>query len=76
MMVQQPGQQGSPPPAGFDPSAPVMERNTEIAEVSTSQIGDAVFGFPLGFEEASFDDLMKAWAASARPTPSVGTSGV
>ncbi|MBZ5606936.1 MAG: hypothetical protein LAP38_01650 [Acidobacteriia bacterium] len=64
-LAQQMEKQGQPLPAGFDPSAPLIELNTEIVEMSVDAIQDSVFDVPADFEIASFDEILKTVTAPA-----------
>jgi len=63
------GQGLTPPPAGFDPNAPVMEINSEIVELSAEPIDDTAFLVPDGYQFAPVEDLIKPVIAPPTITP-------
>jgi len=52
-------QQGVPLPPGFDASAPVIEMNQELTELSTDPIDGALFEIPQDFLPASLEEILK-----------------
>jgi len=61
-------QQGVPLPAGFDPSAPVIQMNQELVELSTDPVDGALFEIPQDYEPATLEEILKgAVAAAADP---------
>lgn len=50
---------GGPMP-GYDPNGPIAELLTDVVEISTGAVPDAVFAMPLGYQEAPFEELVKA----------------
>jgi len=50
---------GGPIP-GFDPNGPMAESLTDVTEISTDAVPDAVFAIPSGYQEAPFEELVKA----------------
>ena len=61
-------QQGVPLPPGFDPSAPVIQMNQELVELSTDPVDGALFEVPQDYEPATLEEILKgAVAAAAEP---------
>lgn len=56
---------------GGDANAPLMELQTDLAQISTDSIDDSFFTIPADYEEASSEALIKALnpAQTARPGP-------
>jgi hypothetical protein len=75
------GQGLTPPLAGFDPNAPVMEINSEIVELSAEPIDDTAFQVPNGYQSAPVEDLIKSviapptLAPPSAPPPAPAASG-
>ncbi len=51
---------GNAPGAGLDDSAPIVQVNYELVELSTAPIPDSVFQIPEGYQEASPSELIQA----------------
>ena len=64
LLAQQSARNGTPPAVGFDPSAAVMEMNSEIVELSTAPVEDSAFQLPDDCQSAPFEDIMKSLTAS------------
>ena len=61
-------QQGVPLPPGFDPSAPVIQMNQELVELSTDPVDGALFEIPQDYQPAALEEILKgAVAAAADP---------
>jgi len=61
-------QQGVPLPPGFDPSAPVIQMNQELVELSTDPVDGALFEIPQDYQPAALEEILKgAVAAAAEP---------
>jgi len=64
-------QQGVPLPPGFDASAPVIQMNQELVELSTESVEAALFEIPRDYQSATFEEILKGVvitpAAAAKP---------
>lgn len=59
---------GQPPPANFDPAAPLISFNEEIVELSTTPVEDSLFQAPAGFSKVALEEILKdQFAAIAAP---------
>lgn len=65
-VMKQMAARGNPSGAGFDPDAPLMEMNQELADLSTAAIPDAVFQIPRGYTSAPAGDIVKGMIAKAQ----------
>ena len=52
--------------AGFDPSAPLVQINQELDQLSSAAIPDSVFQVPDGYHAAAAVDILKDLAAKAK----------
>ena len=59
MLSRQLEKEGTAPPAGLDPKAPILEMNIEIVELSTTPVDDSVFQLPEDYRSAPIEDMMK-----------------
>jgi len=63
-------QQGVPLPPGFDASAPVIQLNQELVELSTDSVDAALFEIPPDYQSATLEEILKgAVALPAAPKP-------
>jgi hypothetical protein len=60
---------GTPNPFGanFDPEAPLMQMNQEVAEISTDPVPDSAFQLSEGLKPAAIADIMKDLVAKMTP---------
>lgn len=65
MMQQLPPEARKGIPAGFDPNAPLIQMNQELAELSSDPLQDALFVVPADYQMASLEEILKA----SVPTP-------
>ena len=56
----------NPHDASFDPDAPFMQMNQEVAEISTEPVPDSVFQIPEGYQEAAASELIKGLLAKSQ----------
>jgi TonB family protein len=57
--------------AGFDPTAPFLQMNQEVVEISGEPVPDSFFQIPEGYQEAPVSDLIKGMLAKSQaPTAS------
>ncbi len=55
--------------AGFDPSAPLAEYETNLAEISMAPIDDAAFAMPADFHAAPIEELVSAAIEAPQQVP-------
>jgi hypothetical protein len=54
-------------PQGFDPNAPLMQINQEVAEISSAPVASSQFEIPDGFQEVAAADIIKAMVPPSTP---------
>jgi hypothetical protein len=62
---------GGGAPAGFDPSGPIAESLTDVAEISTGTVPDTAFSAPSGYEAAPFEEIVRAAIQTPVAVPAV-----
>jgi TonB family protein len=60
--------------AGFDPTAPFLQMNQEVLEISSEPVPDSFFQIPEGYQEAPIADLLKGMAARIQTAPTASFS--
>jgi hypothetical protein len=55
-------EQGNPLPNGLDPNAPFAVVDSQVVELSTTPVDDAVFQLPADYHSAPFEDVVKSIA--------------